>query len=74
VVEAQLRCSEDERDAALYALLAAHPGRSLVFVNAVSAARRVAALLALLRLPAQALHAGAEASPCLSSCLPAVRA
>jgi hypothetical protein len=48
---------EDERDAALYYLLARHPGRALVFVNAVSAVRRVAAVLKLLGLPATALHA-----------------
>ncbi|KAK9818992.1 hypothetical protein WJX81_001386 [Elliptochloris bilobata] len=60
VVEACIRCSEDGRDEALYYLLAAHPGRTLVFVNAVSAARRVAALLALLRLPAAALHASMQ--------------
>ena len=51
MVEAHLRCSEEERDVALYALLAGHPGRSLVFVNAVSAARRLGALLCLLRQP-----------------------
>jgi superfamily II DNA/RNA helicase len=49
--------AEDEREAALYYLLARHPGRALVFVNAVSALRRVAAVLKLLGLPAQALHA-----------------
>lgn len=38
-------------------LLCRHPGRALVFVNAVSALRRVAALLKLLGLPAYALHA-----------------
>lgn len=38
-------------------MLARHPGRALVFVNAVSALRRVAALLKLLGLPAAALHA-----------------
>jgi hypothetical protein len=48
---------EDERDAALYYLLARHPGRALVFVNAVSSVRRLAAVLKLLGLPAVALHA-----------------
>jgi ATP-dependent RNA helicase DDX24/MAK5 len=60
VEEACVHCSEDGRDEALYYLLAAHPGRTLVFVNAVSAARRVAALLALLALPAAALHASMQ--------------
>ncbi|GBF94480.1 DEAD-box ATP-dependent RNA helicase [Raphidocelis subcapitata] len=57
VEEASIECLEDERDAALYYLLARHPGRALVFVNAVSSLRRVAAVLKLLGLPAQALHA-----------------
>jgi hypothetical protein len=34
-----------------------HSGRALVFVNAVTALRRVVALLRLLGLPATALHA-----------------
>lgn len=107
VTEAQLACGEAERDEALYALLAKHPGawipavplvtagcgnrsgpnacdaptprsasatqqrlahtsdaplptagRTIVFVNAISAVRRLAAILKLLGLPAQALHAG----------------
>jgi len=33
-------------------------GRTIVFVNAISAVRRLAAILKLLGLPAQALHAG----------------
>ena len=37
-----------------------HPGRTLVFVNAVSATRRLAALLAHLGLPAIALHASQQ--------------
>ncbi|WIA42627.1 hypothetical protein OEZ86_008600 [Tetradesmus obliquus] len=57
VTEGVLHTLEEERDATLYYLLARHPGRALVFVNAVSAVRRVAALLKLLGLPAVALHA-----------------
>jgi hypothetical protein len=51
----------------LYYLLAAHPGRTIVFVNAVSTARRVAALLKLLKMPSSALHAGAHATPSSNS-------
>ena len=51
----------------LYYLLAAHPGRTIVFVNAVSTARRVAALLKLLKMPSSALHAGAHAPPTSNS-------
>ncbi|GIL99897.1 hypothetical protein Vretimale_4959, partial [Volvox reticuliferus] len=57
VTEAAVSCLEAERDEVLYYLLAAHPGRTLVFANAVSAIRRVAALLKVLGLPAIALHA-----------------
>ncbi|CAL8469133.1 g8674 [Coccomyxa elongata] len=60
VVEACVHCSEEERDEVLYYLLAAHPGRTLVFVNAVSTARRVAALLRILQMPSAALHAGMQ--------------
>lgn len=37
-----------------------HPGRTLVFVNAVSATRRLAALLGRLGIPAVALHASQQ--------------
>lgn len=37
-----------------------HPGRTLVFVNAVSATRRLAALLSHLGLRAIALHASQQ--------------
>ena len=56
--EATLHCGDEERDELLYYILAAHPGRTLVFANAVSTARRVAALLHILKLPSAALHAG----------------
>jgi superfamily II DNA/RNA helicase len=60
VEEAVLYCSEGERDALLYYLLATHSGRTLVFVNAISAVRRVAALLKLLGVPAAPLHASMQ--------------
>ena len=49
-----------ERDEALYYLLAAHRGRTIVFVNAISSLRRVAALLKHLGLPAAPLHASMQ--------------
>ena len=58
--EACLNCSEAQRDEYLYYILLQHPGRTLVFVNAISAVRRVAALLKLLGLPALALHASMQ--------------
>jgi hypothetical protein len=38
-------------------------GRTIVFVNAISAVRRLAAILKLLGLPAQPLHAGGWPQP-----------
>ncbi|KAI7835433.1 hypothetical protein COHA_010662, partial [Chlorella ohadii] len=66
VSEAYVACGEAQRDEVLYCLLAKHPGptivfcRTIVFVNAISAVRRLAAILKLLGLPAQALHAGMQ--------------
>lgn len=57
----------------LYFLLAAHPGRTLIFANAVSTARRVAALLKILRMPSAALHAG-EPPCCFRTSLPSLAA
>lgn len=34
-----------------------HPGRTLVFVNAISAVRRLSAILKILGLPVHTLHA-----------------
>ena len=38
----------------------AHPGRTIVFVNAISAVRRLAAILKILGLPVHPLHAGMQ--------------
>lgn len=55
--EAMLECTDKERDTLLYYLLSTHPGRTVVFCNAISALRRITALLRLLRLPVHPLHA-----------------
>ncbi|KAK9811744.1 hypothetical protein WJX72_009411 [[Myrmecia] bisecta] len=60
VEEAYIECTEAERDEFLYYLLAQHPGRTLVFVNAISSIRRLGALLKLLGLPAAPLHASMQ--------------
>ncbi len=60
ISEACISCPEAERDEYLYCLLASHPGRTIVFVNAISAVRRLAAILKLLGLPIYALHAGMQ--------------
>lgn len=57
VMEAYVNVADTERDEMLYHLLATHPGRTLVFANAVSGVRRAAAILKLLGLPAVTLHA-----------------
>lgn len=57
VSQSYLECLETDRDAHLYAILARHPGRTAVFCNAVSAVRRVAALLGLLGVRALPIHA-----------------
>ena len=68
VEEATLHCGDEERDELLYYILAAHPGRTLVFANAVSTARRIAALLHILKLPSAALHAGTCCPPAVLCC------
>lgn len=60
VEEAVLYCSEAERDALLYYILAVFGGRTLVFVNAISSVRRLAAVLRTLGLPAGPLHASMQ--------------
>jgi ATP-dependent RNA helicase DDX24/MAK5 len=60
VHEAVLYCSESERDILLYYILAVHSGRTLVFVNAISAVRRLAAVLRTLGLPASPLHSSMQ--------------
>ena len=60
IAESALECTEDDRDSLLYYLLSAHPGMTIVFVNAISCLRRVVALLKILRVPVEGLHAGMQ--------------
>ena len=61
ISEATVRCADlAARDAALAYLLTAHAGKTLIFVNAVSCARRLSGLLRALGLPARPLHAGMQ--------------
>ena len=60
IAESALECTEEDRDAMLYYLLSAHPGMTIVFVNAISCLRRVVALLKILRVPVEGLHAGMQ--------------
>ena len=60
IAESALECTEDDRDSLLYYLLSAHPGMTIVFVNAISCLRRVTALLKILQVPIEGLHAGMQ--------------
>lgn len=53
----RITCTKDSKDAALCYLLSRYPGKTLVFVNAISTLRRVVAFLTALRLPVTSLHA-----------------
>ena len=60
VEEAQVQCSDDQRDELLYYLVACLSGRTLVFANAISAVRRLAAILRQLQMACGVLHAGMQ--------------
>jgi len=60
IAESALECTEEDRDSLLYYLLSAHPGMTIVFVNAISCLRRVVALLKILNVPVEGLHAGMQ--------------
>ncbi|CAN0461442.1 unnamed protein product, partial [Laminaria digitata] len=46
-----------EKDVHAYLFCASYPGRTLIFVNAIACARRLAVLLCSLKIPASPLHA-----------------
>ena len=58
--EAAVACTDETRDQYLYYVLNRHPGQTIVFCNAISALRRVVALMKLLGIPAAALHANMQ--------------
>lgn len=53
----RITVTEDSRDPALVYFLGRHPGRTLVFVNAINTLRRLSTLLASLHIPVHTLHA-----------------
>jgi ATP-dependent RNA helicase DDX24/MAK5 len=57
---ARMTCVKGEKDQNLYYFLLRFPGRTLIFVNAISTLRRVAALLTSLHLPVHTLHANMQ--------------
>jgi hypothetical protein len=57
VSESFITCLDEDRDPYLYALLSRHPGKAVVFVNAITSVRRLAALLKYLGLNIYPIHA-----------------
>lgn len=55
--EYRIECTLEAKDVFLYAFLEMNRGRTLVFVNAISAIRRLLPLLTLLKVPVWSLHA-----------------
>ena len=66
--EAKVKSEKEPTQPERNCLCCRHPGRALVFVNAVSALRRVVALLKLLGVPAVALHAQQQQRQRLKVC------
>ncbi|CAM9425997.1 unnamed protein product, partial [Sphacelaria rigidula] len=52
-----LKSLQMDKDVHTYLFCAMYPGRTLIFVNAIACARRVAAVLCALKIPATPLHA-----------------
>ena len=62
LVQAQLSCTPDEKDAFLLLLLRTRlaNGRTILFANAITALQRLRALLTLLEVPALVLQGGMQ--------------
>eukprot|EP01133_Synstelium_polycarpum_P013841 gene13841-16320_t len=55
--ETKIVCNLEDRDVYLYYFVDRYPGRTLVFVNSIDAARRLLPILTNLKVPVYALHA-----------------
>jgi len=55
--ELKVDCTVHDRDHYLYYFLTEYPGRTIIFVNAISSVRRLHAILRILQLPCYPLHA-----------------
>jgi len=55
--EVQATCVTEDKDYLVYYFLLLYPGKTLIFVNAISCLRRLVHLLNILKLPAIPLHA-----------------
>jgi superfamily II DNA/RNA helicase len=53
----RITCVAEEKDTRLYYFLLRYPGRTLIFVNAIAALKRLLILCSALKLPVTALHA-----------------
>ena len=60
VQEAIVQAVTEEKDFYLYYFCSRYPGRTLIFVNAISCLRRVLSILTLLSLPVFGLHANMQ--------------
>jgi ATP-dependent RNA helicase DDX24/MAK5 len=58
--ECAIVCENSKKDEHLYYFLCRYPGRTIVFVNAISSIRRLSSLLSILKLPVLALHSGMQ--------------
>lgn len=66
-------CRKMEKDVHAYLFCATYPGRTLIFVNAISIARRLSVLLCSLNVPATPLHAQMQQRQRLKSLVSATR-
>ncbi|KAI9219409.1 P-loop containing nucleoside triphosphate hydrolase protein, partial [Blastocladiella britannica] len=57
LIESRIDCTPDDKEVVLYYLLTRYPGRTLVFVNAISTIRRLVPILTTMRVPVYPLHA-----------------
>ncbi|OMJ25647.1 ATP-dependent RNA helicase MAK5 [Smittium culicis] len=60
ISEARIECLKDDKEIYLYFFLTRFTGKSLVFVNSISALRRLVPILTNLKIPAFPLHASMQ--------------
>ncbi|KAI8433070.1 hypothetical protein MSG28_013928 [Choristoneura fumiferana] len=58
LTECKIACAFEHKDAYLYYVLRTHPGRTIVFCNAIGCVKRLAQLFSLLKCNPLPLHAG----------------
>ncbi|XP_063369555.1 ATP-dependent RNA helicase DDX24 [Cydia amplana] len=60
LTECKIACAFEHKDAYLYYILKRHPGRTIVFCNAIGCVQRLSQLLSLLKCRPLQLHAGLQ--------------